>query len=62
MPPLILWALGALGAFVIVRWIASEARRRSAALRARAEGGGRAERDHTPTLERDPVTGVYRPK
>jgi hypothetical protein len=63
MPPLILWTLGALGAIVIGRWIANEARRWSAELGARqAEGAGRAERDHAPTLERDPVTGIYRPK
>jgi hypothetical protein len=63
MPPLILWTLGALGAIVIGRWIANEARRWSAELGARqAERAGRAERDHAPTLERDPVTGIYRPK
>ena len=62
MPPLIVWALGALGAIVAGRWIANEARRRSAALRARqAEGVGR-EREQARTLERDPLTGVYRPK
>ena len=63
MPPLIVWALGALGAMVIGRWVANEARRRSAELRARhTEAGGRAERDQAATLERDPVTGIYRPK
>jgi hypothetical protein len=63
MPPLIVWALGALGAIVAGRWIANEARRRSAELRARqAEGVGRGEREQPRTLERDPLTGVYRPK
>ena len=62
MPPLIVWALGALCAVVVGRWIANEARRRSAELRARHEGAGRAERGHARTLERDPVTGIYRPK
>jgi len=63
MPPLIVWALGALGALVLGRWIAAEARRRSAELRARrAEGVGPAERERAPTLRRDPVTGIYRPK
>jgi hypothetical protein len=63
MPPLIVWALGALGAILVGRWIANEARRRSAELRARrAEGVGRGEREQARTLERDPVTGIYRPK
>jgi hypothetical protein len=63
MPPLIVWALGALGAMVVGRWIANEVRRRGAELRAQqAEGVGRPERDRAPTLERDPVTGIYRPK
>ena len=63
MPPLIVWALGALGAIVVGRWIANEARRRSAELRARqAEGVGRGEREQARTLKRDPLTGVYRPK
>ena len=63
MPPLIVWALGALGAILIGRWIANEARRRNAELRARqAEGVGRGEREQARTLERDPATGIYRPK
>jgi hypothetical protein len=63
MPPLIVLALGALGTILIGRWIAGEARRRSAEVRARqAEAGRRSEREETPTLERDPVTGIYRPK
>jgi hypothetical protein len=63
MPPLIVWALGLVGAFLVGRWIANEARRRSAELRARhAESAGKTERDRSRTLERDPVTGIYRPK
>jgi len=62
MPPLIIWALGALGAFAVGRWIANEVRRRSAELQARQETVGRAERDQARTLERDPATGIYRPK
>src|ERR1700674_4827011 len=54
MPPLIVWALGGLGAMAAGRWIANEARRRSAELRARqAEGVGRGEREQARTLERD---------
>jgi hypothetical protein len=60
MPPLIVWALGVLSAVVAGRWIANEARRRTDELRARDADGSA----HGParTLERDPVTGVYRPK
>ena len=62
MPPLIVLALGALGAMLIGRWIAHEAQRRSAELRARqAEAAGPSERE-VPTLQRDPATGIYRPK
>ena len=60
MPPLIVWALGALGAVVLVRLVAREARRINAELHPRAapvENEGEAVR-----LERDPKTGVYRPK
>ena len=62
MPPLIVWALGALGAIVAGRWIANEARRRSAELRTRQAAGVGREREQARTLERDPLTGVYRPK
>jgi hypothetical protein len=58
MPPLIVWALGVLGAIALGRWIAGELRRRSAEVHVRqAEGLERGAR-----LERDPVTGIYRPK
>jgi hypothetical protein len=62
MPPLIVWALGLVGAFLVGRWIANEARRRSAELRARHAETAKTQRDHSRTLERDPVTGIYRPK
>ena len=62
MPPLIVWALGAFGAIVVGRWIANEARRRSAELRTRQAAGVGREREQARTLERDPLTGVYRPK
>jgi hypothetical protein len=61
MPPLIVWALGALGAAVLVRVIAREARRINAELHPRqpapVDGDTEAVR-----LERDPKTGIYRPK
>jgi hypothetical protein len=63
MPPVILWALGAVGGFAVVRWLAREGRRINEELeRARtahvAEG---AAGERIPTLRRDPVTGTYRP-
>jgi hypothetical protein len=62
MPPLIVWALGVLGAVALGRWIAGELRRRSAEVHARQAEGLRGERERGATLERDPVTGIYRPK
>jgi hypothetical protein len=59
MPPLIVWALGAVGAVAFARLIVREARRVNAALHPAAP----APADHEAvTLERDPNTGVYRPK
>lgn len=57
MPPVILWALGAIGAAVIGRFVMKEARRVNAELHPEPV----AERD-VQRLERDPKTGVYRPK
>ena len=59
MPPLILWALGVVGAVALARLVAHEARRINAELHPAAP----APADGDPvTLERDPTTGVYRPK
>jgi hypothetical protein len=62
MPPLILWALGAIGAAVAGRWLYRETQRVNAELHPeeRAEPGD--ERAAMPKLERDPTTGVYKPK
>ena len=59
MPPVILWALGAIGAAVVGRWLAKEARRVNAELHPEEPLD---ERQPVPKLERDPDTGVYRPK
>ena len=58
MPPLILWALGAIGAAVAGRWVYKEAQRINAELHPEQPT------DELPArkLERDPETGVYRPK
>ena len=59
MPPLIVWALGVVGAVALARLIVREARRINAQLHPAAP----APVDGEPvTLERDPKTGVYRPK
>jgi hypothetical protein len=59
MPPLIIWALGVVGAVALGRLIAREARRINAELHPAPP----APANHEPmTLERDPKTGVYRPK
>ena len=60
MPPVIMWIVGAIGAAVVGKWLAKEARRVNAELdAARARPVGDADRQ---TLTRDPDTGVYRPK
>jgi len=58
MPPLILWALGAVGAAVAGRLLYKEAQRINAMLHPEPPA------DELPAhkLERDPATGVYRPK
>jgi hypothetical protein len=59
MPPLIVWALGVVGAVVLARLIVREARRINAELHPATP----APADGEPmTLEFDPATGVYRPK
>jgi hypothetical protein len=59
MPPLIVWALGVVGAMALARLIVREARRINAELHPATP----APADGDPaTLERDPNTGVYRPK
>lgn len=61
MPPLILWALGAASAAIAGRWLYREARRVNAELHP-AEKPQADSREAMPKLERDPQTGVYRPK
>ena len=59
MPPLIVWALGVVGAVALARLIAREARRINAELHPRAPVPAK---DEAVRLELDPATGVYRPK
>ena len=60
MPPVILWALGAVGAAVVVKWLAHQGRRANAELDAvKAAKVGDAEAPRK--LRRDPDSDVYRP-
>ncbi|MDI4663920.1 hypothetical protein K9U40_06200 [Xanthobacter autotrophicus] len=60
MPPFLVVALGALGAAALVKVIAAETHRINAALdRHRAADTGEVK---AVPLERDPVTGDYRPR
>ena len=60
MPPLILWALGAAGAALVARWLYRESQRVNAELH--PEQRPLDEPQAVPKLERDPETGVYRPR
>jgi hypothetical protein len=62
MPPLIVVALGTLGAMLAGRWVAHEVRRRVAETTADHTNAGAADGEPARKLERDPATGVYRPK
>jgi hypothetical protein len=60
MPPLILWALGAAGAAIVGRVLYRESQRINADLHPEPKPAN--ERQTARKLERDPKTGVYRPK
>ena len=61
MPPLILWALGVAGAAITGRWLYKESRRINAELHP-DEPQPVNDRERGRKLERDPHTGIYRPK
>ena len=61
MPPVILWVLGAIGAAAAGRWLYREARRVNAELHPEKVAPV-DERTGARKLERDPQTGIYRPK
>jgi hypothetical protein len=63
IPPIVAWALGAIGAALVARWAAKEWRRVNAELDevTRRAATERTDRDSLPKLKRDPVTGEYRP-
>ncbi|MEA3022948.1 MAG: hypothetical protein QOK01_1800 [Alphaproteobacteria bacterium] len=62
IPPLIGWALGALGAAVLARFVAAEWRRVNDALHPGEPAPDEVVREKIPTLRRDPGSGVYRPE
>ena len=63
MPPVVLWILGAVGAFAAAKWIGREARRINAELHTDMGEAlsGTPEPERVIPLRRDPATGVYRP-
>jgi hypothetical protein len=62
IPPLVKWALAALGGAAAVRWAVREIRRVNAEIdRVKAAPAmDAATRKSLPTLRRDPVTGEWR--
>jgi hypothetical protein len=63
MPPLIVFALGVMGAAVVVRWCVKEVQRVNSELdevRAKASVDP-LDRSTLPKLKPDPKTGEYRP-
>jgi hypothetical protein len=62
MPPLIVFALGVMGAAVLARWCIKEVHRVNAELdEVRATAGEPLDRNSLPKLKADPKTGEYRP-
>jgi hypothetical protein len=61
-PPLIGWALGALGAAVVAKLLAKEWQRVNDELHPRQPFAEAPARETIPTLRRDPKSGVYRPE
>jgi hypothetical protein len=64
IPPVIAWAVGAIGAVVMSKLVAREWRRVNDELDAResAQRAAKVRVEERGTLRRDPVTGVYRPE
>jgi hypothetical protein len=61
MPPVVIWAMGAVGAAVVAKFVMKEVRRVNAELdEARAAAGAEAGHARHPTLRRDPASGEYR--
>lgn len=62
MPPVIVFALGLVGAAALVRWCSREVHRVNAELAdVRARAMEPIDRNALPKLKQDPKTGEYRP-
>ena len=62
VPPVVVWTVGMIGVGIIVRLIVKEWRRANEELaRARTVRVATALDEAIPQLQRDPVTGIYRP-
>jgi hypothetical protein len=62
IPPMIVWALGALGATVVAKVVVKEWRRVNEHLHPGAPMTEAPVAEKIPTLRRDPHSGVYRPE
>jgi xanthosine utilization system XapX-like protein len=65
IPPVIAWAVGAIGAVVMSKLVAREWRRINDELDAREraqQAAAKVRVEDRGTLRRDPLTGVYRPE
>ena len=63
IPPLVKWTISAIGAAVATKWLYKEWQRVNAELDRIKTGSVVAEPERgAPTLQRDPVTGVYTPR
>jgi hypothetical protein len=58
MPPVVLWVIGAVGAFAAAKWIAREAKRINAELHPQ----GQPEPEPVKVKLRRDASGVYRPE
>jgi hypothetical protein len=63
VPPVIAWIVAAAGAALLAKWMVKETRRINAELHGEAPAAG-ADDTSRPrsTLERDPDSGIYRPR
>jgi hypothetical protein len=66
LPPVIAWTLAAVSAVAVSKVLAREWRRVNAELDSQERANQRASqavaRERLPKLQRDPVSGVYRPE
>lgn len=62
MPQLLILLAAGAGAFLVRRWYRDEQRRVAAELARARKAMDQREAENVVRLERDPATGVYRPK